>query len=749
MAVLEVLKGKTPGLIIEVQSDRTVFGRHPHCQVVLENAAVSRYHAQILETHGGVFIEDLRSRNGTYVNESLVEGRRELKDKDLIRVCDFAFRFLKIAPSDSKLLKPGEIADYDGVKVGPKSMLDDDEDTHQSINPLASDDFIASLASSDLHLRGWSVCAALEREILDSASILSRKLRELYRHIVVFDFKNGVAVDGEFDKERFLLHLWERLAKCSGIPFVASQFHPELIAQIVQDLKNCLYCFLHVEHMKNDTYHHLRGIGFSRHDNRIIYSGNSNLLDEKTTESVRNTPPINSQYGDEFGFQIEEEEDEGDRSSIISTLDAGSSSDNRLGVKPETKLKAILEISKSLSRAASLEQVLDKTLDGLFRIFAQADEGFIMLRDQEKNKLVVKAIKTSRKAEGDDQVHVSMTIVRKALDTSEGILSANALGDSRFKASESLSSLRIRSMICAPMLSKDLGPLGVIQITTNDVGAQLRHEDLDLLISVAMQVGLAVENAYLYHQTLLQRDLERDLEFATQVQLGFLPNSRPKLPGYAFSDYYEPAQRVGGDYFDYIPLPDGRLAVALAEVAGKGVPAALLMARLYSSVRYHLLSHADLNSVMAGLNAEISVSGLGHRFITCVLLVIDPATHQLTVVNAGHLPPLRRNTAGCVEAIGATESGLPLGILPNQTFQQTVYDLAPGETWLVFTDGVTEAIRMPQEIYGNKRLMKFLETGPAKIDELIKAVVDDVDAYVEGQAQSDDICMVGFQRLET
>lgn len=587
MVVLEVLKGMTPGQVIEVQSDRTVFGRHPHCQLVLDNAAVSRYHAQIVEVHGDYFIEDLRSRNGTHVNEELVEGRRQLQDKDLIRVCDYTFRFLQSAPSDSKLLKPGQVVGDDGMVVGPKSLLD------------------------SAHVK----------------TVVKEEAEEA-------DTSGAITVDDD------------------------------------------------------------------------------------------------------------------DRSSIISTLDAGSSSsDLRLSVKPETKLKAILEISKALSRAANLEQVLDKTLDGLFRIFSQADEGFIMLRDQEKNKLVVKATKTRRKAEGDDQVHVSMTIVRKALDTSEGILSANALEDSRFKASESLSSLRIRSMICAPMLSKELGPLGVIQITTNDVGAQLRHEDLDLLISVAMQVGLAVENAYLYHQTLLQRDLERDLEFATQVQLGFLPKSRPKLAGYAFSDYYEPAQRVGGDYFDYIQLPDGRLAVALADVAGKGVPAALLMARLYSSVRYHLLSHSDLGTAMAGLNSEVSTSGLGHRFITCVLMVINPVTNQLTVVNAGHLPPLRRDTSGNVTAIGASESGLPLGILPNQSFQQTVFDLAPGESWLVFTDGVTEAMRMPQEIYGNKRLMKFLETGPAKIDVLVKAVVDDVEAYVEGQAQSDDICMVGFQRL--
>ena len=586
MAVLEVLKGKTLGQMIEVQAERTVFGRHPHCQVVLENAAVSRYHSQIVEVHGDFFVEDLRSRNGTHVNESVVEGRRQLKDKDVIRVCDFTFRFLLAAPSDSRLLKPGAVISDDGSKVGPSSPLDD-----------------------------------------------------IPRQTITNDDAEAVKQDDEFEEE--------------------------------------------------------------------------------------------------------------DRSSIISTLDAGSSSsDLRLSVKPETKLKAILEITKVLAGSLGLDQVLDKTLEALFRIFQQADEGFIMLREEEKKKLVVKATKTRRKSDADDQVHVSMTIVRKALETSEGILSTNALDDSRFRASESLSSLRIRSMICAPLVSKEMGPLGVIQITSNDVGAQFRDEDLDLLISVAMQVALSVENAYLYHQAVKQRDMERDLEFATQVQLGFLPHARPKLPGYEFSDYYEPAQRVGGDYFDYIALPDGRIAVALADVAGKGVPAALLMARLYSSVRYHLISQPDLATAMTGLNAEISVSGLGHRFITCVIMVIDPQTHQLTLVNAGHLSPLRRDaTTGKVNPIGQTESGMPLGILADQKFQQSKYDLSPGESWLIVTDGVTEAMRSQKEIYGNKRLTAVFAGAPQKIDEIVKAVVDDVEAFVEGRPQSDDICIVGFQRL--
>jgi serine phosphatase RsbU (regulator of sigma subunit)/pSer/pThr/pTyr-binding forkhead associated (FHA) protein len=584
VAVLEVLKGETPGLLVELQPDRTVLGRHPHCQIVLENAAVSRYHTQITEVHGDYFLEDLRSRNGTQVNDVSVEGRRQLQDGDVIRICDFTFRFHLQSPSDSKLHKPGSVVGTTGVTVGPVSSL------------------------GELH---------------------------------------------------------------------------------------------------------------------------------------RRTSPVGAQAEDQ-GVNIDDE----DRSSIISTLDVGSSSsDLRLNVKPETKLKAILEITRILSQAVDLDQVLNNTLEGLFRIYPQADEGFAMLRDEERNKLVVKATKTRRKRDENDQVHVSMTIVRKALETSEGILSANVLDDSRFRASESLSSLRIRSMICAPLIFRGLGPQGVIQVTTNDVGAQFRSEDLDMLISVATQVSLSIENNYLYQQALKQRDLERDLEFATQVQIGFLPHARPKLPGYEFADYYEPAQRIGGDYFDYIPLPEGKLAIALADVAGKGVPAALMMARLYSSVRYHLLIQSDLAAAMAGLNAEISGGGIGHRFITCVILVLDPEKHELTLVNAGHLNPLRRRADGTVEPVGASDSGMPLGILADQKFKQVKFQMVPGESWLLFTDGVTEAMCSPKEIYGNKRLADIFRTGPEKMDDLLKSILADVERFVAGYPQSDDICMVGIQRL--
>ena len=144
--------------------------------------------------------------------------------------------------------------------------------------------------------------------------------------------------------------------------------------------------------------------------------------------------------------------------------------------------------------------------------------------------------------------------------------------------------------MCAPLVPQPGEALGAIQIDSLDHTLPFTDDDLEVLVSVASQAALALENAQLHTAAIRQRDFDRDLEFATQVQLGFLPSERPHLEGYEFHDFYEAAQRVGGDFFDYVQLPDGRLAVTVGDVAGKGLPAALLMARIYSDTRYELLA---------------------------------------------------------------------------------------------------------------------------------------------------------------
>ena len=550
-------------------------GRHPNCHIVLDNGAVSRHHAQILESHGSYYVEDLRSRNGTYLNASPVEGRSELSDGDQIRVCDIVVTFAQ-----------------NGSSISDTSSGVDGADT--AFGERSTD----------------------EQPVIEDSGVYTEESQEL--------------------------------------PLFES-------------------------------------------------------------------------------------------SSVIDKIDARQLPDESFKLRPELKLQAVLEISRALGGELQVDAVLPKVLAALFKIFPQAAQGFVLLKDPESRKLHVKATRLRKGGEAD-AVAVSMTVVRQAMATRQALLSQNVPDDSRFKQSESLSRLKIRSVMCAPLVGHDDEAIGVIQVVTRGRGSEFNKEDLDLLVSLATQAAMAVENATLHEALLRKRELDRDLDFATQVQLGFLPKSRPKVEQYAFADYYEAALRIGGDYFDYVMLPEGKVAVTLGDVAGKGMPAALLMARLYSSARYQLLANDNPAAAVAGLNREIASSGLGHRFITFLVLVVDPAEHTVRLVNAGHLAPLLRRNDGRVEQLGREESGLPLGIVPDLDYQEAQFAMRPGESLIGYTDGVTEAMNADREIYGRRRLEQCIAETKGGVDDVVSAIVNSVEDYVGQSALRDDTCIVGLQR---
>ncbi|MBX3444988.1 MAG: SpoIIE family protein phosphatase [Planctomyces sp.] len=588
MAVLQVLKGDAPGTLHALRAGRTVIGRHPTCHVVLNNGAVSRHHAQVLESHGNYFLEDLRSRNGTFLNGEALSGRAELKEGDEVRICDLTLAF--------------------------------------------------------------SLNAAGATPLKDAVEEQLHNVRET------------------------------------------------LLAQA-------------------------EDAGLKDLDESQIYI----LPEQQFSEPAFETP-----------------------SSVLRKLDSrpGSSSGLRTGVRPELKLKALLELTTAVARELDVDAVLPKLLQTLFNLFPQAEQGFVLLREDDSDVLRVKATKT-RSTAADDVIAVSMTVIRHVMKSGEAVLSANVLDDSRFKGSTALAKMRVQSMICVPLLNELDEPFGIIQILTRSTTQVFTEEDLDLLVSLAAQAAMAIDNARLHQELLAKRELERDLDFATQVQMGFLPKSRPQVPGYAFSDYYEAALRVGGDYFDYIHLPDGRLAMAIGDVAGKGMPAALLMARLYSSTRFQLLTSPTPAKAVAGLNQEIVSSGLGHRFVTFLVMILDTATHVVTLVNAGHLTPIIRRRNGTVEVVPRDSSGLPLGIVPELEYEETQFQLEPGDTVLTLTDGVTEAMTDRKEIYGKDRLLKLIAKTPGPVDTLLAAIVDDVETFTDGSDSRDDTCLVAAQRLPT
>jgi phosphoserine phosphatase RsbU/P len=301
-------------------------------------------------------------------------------------------------------------------------------------------------------------------------------------------------------------------------------------------------------------------------------------------------------------------------------------------------------------------------------------------------------------------------------------------------------------MMCAPLMGSSGEALGVIQIDTLDQRNRFNRDDLDVLASVACQAGIAVENAGLHEAAVRQQALARELSVAHQVQRGFLPRVAPEIGGYDFFQFYEPAHELGGDYYDYVFLPGGRLGVVLADVSGKGIAASLLMARLSAETRFFLASEPTPGAAMGRLNRVFCDSSWDDRFVTMVVCVLDPARQEMTVVNAGHMAPLLRTASGTVEPVAENETRLPLGVDESTEYPQHTRRLAPGDCFALFTDGITEAMNRKGHLYGQQRLLSCLGRAAAAVADLGPAILGDVKSFVGDRSQSDDMCLVCFGR---
>jgi serine phosphatase RsbU (regulator of sigma subunit) len=434
----------------------------------------------------------------------------------------------------------------------------------------------------------------------------------------------------------------------------------------------------------------------------------------------------------------------------MSTLDASTSnglSGIIVEVRPEVKLRAMLEISRNLGTVLRVDEVLPKILDSLFKIFPQADRGFILLKDEQNNKLIPKAIK-NRREQGDDSLKISRTIVKQVMENGQAMLLADASSDSQFNMSQSISDFRIRSIMCVPLANQSDKPMGIIQVYTEDRRHQFTQEDLDLLLSVASTAAMAIKNAQMHEEILAKARIERELQFAAEVQRGFLPADWPSVPGYGFYAYYEAAYSVGGDYYGFIDLPENRLAISLGDVSGKGMPAAMLMARLSSDIRFSAITAPDPASAVRSVNRSLSEAGLNDKFVTLLYMVLDINKHVLSLVNAGHMPVMLRKQNGDIEEIGEEKAGLPLNVAPDPDYeyQMMAFPLEPGTTALVYTDGVSEAMNPDGDLFGFERLRDAFKNAPSDPTQAGEAVIREVRSFAAGRHQSDDITLICFGR---
>ncbi|HEV3262258.1 MAG TPA: SpoIIE family protein phosphatase [Gemmataceae bacterium] len=247
---------------------------------------------------------------------------------------------------------------------------------------------------------------------------------------------------------------------------------------------------------------------------------------------------------------------------------------------------------------------------------------------------------------------------------------------------------------------------------------------------------------------LARERLTRDLELARDVQRGFLPLRLPEVPGYEFFAYYESAFEIGGDYYDFIPLPRQRVAVMLGDVAGKGVAAALLMAKLSADARFCMMTEPDPAAAVTKLNSLMNQSGISDQFVTLTAAILDPGSHTVTLVNAGHPSPLiyHRATRAVAEAISNEVTGLPIGVHDGVEYDSCQVSLEPGDCILAFTDGVTEAMDVNNVQLRTKGVYAAVQGQASSPRALVNRVVEVVKQFASGRSQHDDIALVGFGR---
>lgn len=270
-------------------------------------------------------------------------------------------------------------------------------------------------------------------------------------------------------------------------------------------------------------------------------------------------------------------------------------------------------------------------------------------------------------------------------------------------------------------------------------------EDERTLSLFANQAAIALENARLHRQALEKERMEREMELAAEIQRRILPKESPELAGFELYGWSRPARQVGGDYYDLLPLGEGRCRLALGDVSGKGMPAALLVSTLHSALRLLADQLALGPALFDRLNQHLLESSASNKFVTLFVGEIDTGTGVLRYVNAGHNPPLLLRASGEVARLGS--GGLPVGILRQGSYRLDTDRLEDGELLCIYSDGITEAPSPDDEEFGVERLRALLETHRRKpLPEVVGAIDSAVTEFGGGLAQGDDATLVLLRR---
>lgn len=411
-----------------------------------------------------------------------------------------------------------------------------------------------------------------------------------------------------------------------------------------------------------------------------------------------------------------------------------------------TELLALIsKVGVALLSSSGLDETLDQVASLVFEA-VPAESCVIMLSDPTADggmKIVV--AREKGKVEAIQEVRISRTVMDEVLKNGKSVLTADAQHDPRY-ASQTMALLGVRSVLAVPLSVDERNVFGIIYADSPTYETTFTEEHLNILTTLASVAAIRVENARLLEERFQRERMERELELATEIQQRFQPSEAPRMDGYEFQGISFSCYEIGGDYYDFITRHDGKMLIALGDVSGKGTAAALLMSSLHAAIHGQVAARSSLDEVVRSVNQYLADNTPANRFVTLFVAELDPSTGALKYINAGHNPPLIGRMSGHIEQLSS--GGFPLGILPSAEFEVGETQLQPGESLVIYSDGVSEANNIKEEEFGMERLMDVVKRNlPSSAAGLRDKVESALSAFTQTAPANDDITLVIVKRV--
>lgn len=401
------------------------------------------------------------------------------------------------------------------------------------------------------------------------------------------------------------------------------------------------------------------------------------------------------------------------------------------------------EFGKMLIKPGENKEVFENSLRLLKGVIPH-ERAAIFNLTEDKDKITLSAC-SSIKRSGSDSFSISRTILNDLLERKEAVLVSDAQVDLRYAEQQSIISSGIKSAMAVPLYEEG-EVFGVLYTDTSDPKNRYSEDHLRIMATFGNMLAAKISNNILLEDKRTKEILEAELAVASQIQQQLLPKSIPVVEDYALQAYQSQCKQVGGDLYDISELEDGRILILLADVSGKGIGAALLASNILASFRtLYNLKKIDMLEGTSEISKQLLDSTRPGDFATLFIGILDPRSHSMRYVNAGHNPPLVIRRNGDSEYMEA--SGIPIGMMDLNTWKEETVKLEPGEFIFIFTDGIPEAMNRRGDQFGDEKLEKFVIDNREKSPGvLLKAMMREVDSFIEDFSRSDDITAIILRR---